>query len=94
MKAYLLVFDQSQAARHNVIDVIDHIDIANWYAFFDHAFCVASERDARSLSSLIHAEMPKQRFILTEVEPGKKAGGLPKSIWTFFKAPEPATAAE
>jgi hypothetical protein len=95
MKAYLLVFDPSQASRQTMIDVIDNIDdIENWYAFFDNAFCVASERDARSLSSLIREEMPKQRFIITEVEPGKKGGWLPKSIWAFLKRPEPVGAAE
>ena len=78
-----------------MIDVVNCINgIVNWYAFFDNALRVASETDARSLSSLIRAQMPKQRFILTEVEPGKKAGWLPKSIWAFLKAPEPATAAQ
>jgi hypothetical protein len=78
-----------------VIDVIDNIDdIENWYAFFGNAFCIASERDASSLASLIHAEMPKQRFIITEVGPGKRGGWLPKSIWAFLRKPEPIDAAE
>ena len=95
MKAYLLVFDQTQALRQTMIDVIDKIDeIENWYAFFDNTFCVASERDAHSLSRLIRAEMPKQRFFITEVEPGKNGGWLPKSIWAFLKRPEPVDAAE
>jgi len=95
VKAHLLVFDDSQASRQSMIDVIDNIeDIENWYAFFDNVFCLASERDAHSLSSLIRAEMPKQRFIVTEVEPGKKGGWLPKSIWAFLKRPEPVDAAE
>jgi hypothetical protein len=93
MKAYLLVFDGSQVSRDTVIDVIDKIgDIENWFAFFNNAICIASEKDARSLAQQIRTELPKQRFIITEIQAGKKAGWLPKSIWTFLNRPEPVAA--
>ena len=93
MKAYLLVFDRSQVSRDTMTDVIDRIrDIENWYAFFDNAICVASGNDARSLAQQIRAELPKQRFIITEIEAGKKAGWLPKAIWTFLNRPQPVAA--
>ena len=90
MKAYLLVFDQSQVTREIMVETIDKIsDIQNWYAFFDNTICLASEKDARSLSHLLHAELPKQRFIITEIGSQKKGGWLPKSIWAFLNHPEP-----
>ncbi len=93
MKAYLLVFDQTQISRDTMTDVIDKIgDIENWYAFFENALCVGSRKDAWTLSQQIRAELPKQRFIITEVEAGKKAGWLPKTIWAFLNRPEPVGA--
>jgi len=92
MKAYLLVFDLSQITREIMVEAIDNMSgIENWYAFFDNAICLASEKDARSLSRMLHAEFPKQRFIITEVGP-QKGGWLPKSIWAFLNHPEPANA--
>jgi len=93
MKAYLLVFDQSQASREEMTGRIDKIgDIENWYAFFENAICIASKKDARSLSQQIHSDLPGQRFIITEAEAGKKGGWLPRSIWAFLNQPEPVGA--
>jgi|ERR1019366_8782706 hypothetical protein len=89
MKVHLLVFDQSQITRQNMIQKIDTIpDVENWYAFFDNAICLASEKDARSLSHLLRAGLPTLRFIITEIEPQSKGGWLPKSIWAFLNHPE------
>ena len=88
MKAYLLIFDGSQISRETMTGVIDRIkDIENWFAFFGNVYCLASKKDAHALSRRIRTELPEQRFILTEVEAGKKAGYLPKSIWTFLDRP-------
>jgi hypothetical protein len=92
VKAHLFVFDGSQITRELIVEKIDHIPvIENWYAFFDNTICLASEEDARSLSSLLHAELPKLRFIITEIRPS--AGGmLPKPIWAFLNHPQSADA--
>ncbi len=93
MKAYLLVFDRSQISRDAMTALIDRIsDIENWNAFFENAICVASKKSAQSLSQQIRAEIPEQRFIITEVEAGKKAGWLPRSIWAFLNRPAPVGA--
>ena len=92
MKAYLLVFDRSQIPRSIMADTIDRSDIENWNAFFENAICFASKKDAHSLSQQIRAEIPEQRFIITEVEAGKKAGWLPRSIWAFLNRPAPVGA--
>jgi len=94
VKAHLLVFDSSQITREHVVEKIDHMSvIENWVAFFDNAICLASEKDPRSLSRLLHIELPKLRFIITEIEPQSKGGWLPKSIWAFLNHPEPADTA-
>jgi|SRR5579875_1029403 hypothetical protein len=90
MKAHLLVFDQSQIARQEIVQKVDTMpEVENWQAFFDNVICLASEKDARSLSRLLRAEFPKLRFIITEIEPRSKGGWLPKSIWNFLNHPEP-----
>ena len=93
MKAYLLVFDGSQVSRETMTGVVDSIgDIENWYAFFGNVLCLASKKDVRFLSQQIREKLPEQRFIIAEVEAGRRAGWLPKSIWTFLNRPEPAGA--
>ncbi len=91
MKAHLLVFDGSQITRDLIVEKIDHMPvIENWYAFFDNTICVASEEEARDLSRLLHAELPKLRFVITEIQRSNKGGWLPQSIWTFLNHPQPA----
>jgi len=91
VKAYLLVFDPSQTTRKEVIEKIDRMPaISNWYAFFNNTICLASAKEARSLSGLLHADLPTLRFIITEINPQSKGGWLPKSIWAFLNNPQPA----
>jgi hypothetical protein len=94
VKAHLLVFDGSQITRELIVEKIDHIPvIENWYAFFDNTICLASEEEARLLSGLLHAELPKLRFIITEIQSSGKGGWLPMSIWAFLNHPQSADAA-
>jgi hypothetical protein len=94
VKAHLLVFDSSQITRELVVEKIDHMSVVeNWAAFFDNAICLASQKDARSLSRLLHIEFPELRFIITEIELLSKGGWLPPSIWAFLNHPEPADTA-
>jgi len=93
MKAYLLIFDSSQATRSQISQTIDRMaPVANWYAFFENTLCLASEENARSLSALLRKEYPALRFLITEVEPQSKAGWLPVPIWEFLNNPVPAPA--
>jgi len=89
VKAYLLVFDRSQITRESMVKIINKTSaIENWHAFFDNTLCLASEKDARTLSRLLHNECPQLRFLVTEVKRDNKGGWLPKSIWTFLNHPE------
>jgi hypothetical protein len=93
MEAFLFVFDNSKISRELVIKRLDKIRaIQNWYAFFDNTFCLASNKDARTLSQLVRDALPEVRFVIVEVDPQKKGGWLPKSVWTFLSHPEPADA--
>jgi len=91
MKAYLLVFDSRQFGRKLVTQRLDKMpSIVNWYAFFENVLCLASEDDAKEVSSLVREAFPDLRFLVTEVDPGKKGGWLPRSIWEFLNEPRPA----
>lgn len=93
MEAFLFVFDNSQISRKLVIKQLDKIGaIQNWYAFFENTFCLASNQDARTLSKNVRDALPEVRFIITEIDPKKKGGWLPKSVWAFLNQPEPAEA--
>ncbi|MCL2453599.1 MAG: hypothetical protein FWD08_08180 [Alphaproteobacteria bacterium] len=95
MKTYLPIFDQAQTTRKEVMDKIDLMSaIENWNAFFDNTICRASARQARSLSGLLHVEVPTLRFIITEIiNPRSKGGWLSKSIWAFLSNPQSADTA-
>ncbi len=91
MNAFLFVFNNSEITRKIVTGRLDKMpNIANWYAFFENALCLASEDDAKSISQQIRMDFPDLHFIVAEVDPKKKGGWLPKSIWTFLNRPQPA----
>lgn len=91
MKAFLLVFDSSKISRELVSRRLDKIsEIVNWYSLFDNTFCIASDQDARWLAARLRDDViPDIRFLITEVEKGKKGGWLPRVIWEFLNRPEP-----
>jgi hypothetical protein len=90
VKAFLLVFDGSKISRDLVSRRLDKIsEISNWYSLFDNTFCIASDRDARWLAARLRDEtIPDVRFVIAEVEQGKKGGWLPRVIWNFLNRPE------
>lgn len=92
MRAFLLVFDSSKISRDLVSRRIDKIsEIGNWYALFDNTFCIASDQSASWLAARLREDViPDVRFMVAEVQKGKKGGWLPKVIWEFLNQPEPA----
>lgn len=95
MNAHLLVFDSSQIRRSVVTKIIDRLpEIKNWYAFLDNTICIVTDDDAGMLSDLLHKKLPEIRFIVTEIEPQKKGGWLPKSVWKFMNHPVPSESSD
>jgi hypothetical protein len=91
MKAYLFVFDNAQIAREIVIKRLDKMSkVLNWYAFFENTLCLASYDDAKTISRMVREAFPDLRFIITEVDPEKRGGRLPRSVWSFLDEPQPA----
>ncbi len=91
MKAYLLVFDEGQITRKEMIKIVDRMpEVVNWHAFFGSTMCLASSLDARALASKLNRLMPDLRYLVTEVEPDQKGGRMPKSVLSFLNSPHPA----
>lgn len=94
MKAFLFVFDSMQITRKLVTKRLDNMpNIENWYAFLENTICLASKDDAKQISTLIREAFPDLRFVVAEVDPKKKSGWLPRSVWAFVNNPQPADAA-
>jgi len=88
LRSYLFVFNGDQVSRKSVISKLDSLpEVVNWMAFFDNAICIVSEIDAIQLSEVLRASLPGIQFIVTELEPGKKKGWLPKAVWNFMNDP-------
>ena len=91
MKAYLLIFDESQITRKEMIKVIDKMpEVVNWHAFFGSTICLVSPIEAKALATRINRLMPDQRYLITEVEPDQKGGRMPRSVLDLLNSPRPA----
>ncbi len=91
MKAYLLVFDESQITRKEVIKVVDKMpEIVNWHAFFGNTMCLVSSLAAKALATRFNRMMPDLRYLITEVEPDQKGGRMPRSVLDLLNSPHPA----
>jgi hypothetical protein len=64
--------------------------IVNWIAFFDNTLCLVSSSSARELSDMIRETIPDVQFVITELEPGRRNGWLPRSVWSFLRSPSAA----
>ena len=90
MRAYLLVFDDSDISRKEVIWAVDRmVEIKNWHAFFGNALCIASEESAKALATRINRALPQLRYLIAAVEPDQKGGRMPKSVLGFLNEPRP-----
>lgn len=88
MSAFLLDFDSSQVAREKITAQIDRMAaVHDWYAFLANTICLISDEEAPALSRLLRRAMPELRFIVVEIEPRKKGGWLPKTVWEFIRKP-------
>lgn len=91
MKAYLLVFDDTQVVRKVITGKLDKLpEVQNWLAFLNNMICLVSDQPARALSRLLREAFPELRFIVVEIDRGKKGGFLPRSVWEFIDDPSPA----
>jgi hypothetical protein len=86
MSAFLMVFDKSQVERDAITKKIDKIPtVRDWYAFLSNTICLISDKDARALSKVFRGTFPDVRFIIVEIDPEKRGGWLPKSVWEFIR---------
>jgi hypothetical protein len=73
-----------------MIDTIDSIEsIVNWSAFLPSGICLVSSASAKEVARDIRRALPNTRFLVVEIEPGKKNGWLPKNVWRFINEPKP-----
>jgi hypothetical protein len=86
-----MVFDETQIARTVITGKIDRMsEIPNWYAFLNNTICFVSELSAKRLARQFRDAFPDLRFIVVEIDAGKKGGWLPKSVWEFINDPQAA----
>ena len=91
MKAHLLIFDESQVTRKEIIKVIDQMpEVVNWHAFFGNTMCLVSAIEAKALATTINRLLPDLRYLITEVEPDHKGGRMPRSVLDLLDSPRPA----
>ena len=88
MRSYLLTFDTGQVSRDRWIETIDGLpQIVNWHAFFEGAVVLVSNESAKELGNLIRDRLPRARFVVSELQRGRKDGWLPKSVWDIINHP-------
>ncbi len=88
MRAYLLTFNEFIAPRQTVVDFLDtRREVLNWYAFGPAGIIIISRKTAHELAAILHEQYPGLFFLLTEVDPAKTNGFLPKQAWDFMNMP-------
>lgn len=89
LRSFLLVGDTTQKPFRALLDSIDGVGaVENWYKILPDAAVLVSRLDVDTLHSELKQVMPKQRYILVELERGKKNGWLPRKAWDFMNSPE------
>lgn len=88
LASYLFVIDSSQTSISNILSKIDEVtEIENWQMILPDAIVLVSNLTVQELNARIRDVVPKQRFIVTVLERGKKQGWLTRTAWNFINKP-------
>ena len=86
--AYLFVIDSTQLSLIEALKIVDRLpEIENWQTVLPDAAVLVSRLNVQQLHQLLKANLLEQRYLLTVLERGKKAGWLAKRSWTFMNDP-------
>jgi hypothetical protein len=86
--AYLFVVDSTQLPLPEALKAVDRLAaVENWQTILPDAAVIVSRLSVEQLHELFKAQFVEQRYILTRLEKGKKAGWLAKRSWTFMNEP-------
>lgn len=88
LSSFLFVIDSSQKGLSDALGIIDGIsEIENWKVILPDAAVLVSRKNINELNELIKSKIPENKYIITLLERGKKAGWLAKSSWEFMNKP-------
>jgi hypothetical protein len=86
--AYLFVVDSSQISLSEALRAIDKLpEIENWQTVLPDAAILISRLNIQRLNEVLKLNFVDQRYLLTVLERGKKAGWLAKRSWKFMNDP-------
>jgi hypothetical protein len=86
--SYLFVIDSTQLPLGDALKTIDQLhEVENWQTVLPDAAVLVSRLSIQKLDELIRSRFVGQRYLLTLLERGKKAGWLAKRSWTFMNEP-------
>ena len=90
-RAYLFTADTTQESFSSLLSLIDEVGaVSNWLKILPGSAVLVSRLRIDDLHEELKAMLPKQRYILVELEKGKKNGWLPRKAWDFMNQPAPA----
>ncbi len=86
--SYLFVIDSTQLPLSEALKTIDQLhEVENWQTVLPDAALLMSRLSIQKLDALIRSRFVGQRYLLTLLERGKKAGWLAKRSWEFMNEP-------
>jgi hypothetical protein len=95
MNAYLLIFDDTQASRADIVASLDRAPaVENWLAFMPASLYVASSHPASEIAAILRRHHPDLRFLLAPVDLLHADGALEPQVWKLLQEPQVAAAAE
>lgn len=88
LKSYLFAIDSSTMSLDKALEAIDKIrEIENWQIILPDVAVLVSRLDIDGLHEALKEGLPKQKFLITLLEQGKKQGWLAKASWAFMNNP-------
>jgi hypothetical protein len=85
---YLFVIDRTQRELGDALKLIDQLpEVENWQIILPDAAALVSRLTTQQLNQKLRAIFPNQKYIVTLLERGKKAGWLAKTSWNFMNEP-------
>lgn len=86
--AYLFVIDSSQMPLGEALNKVDKLrEVENWQTILPDAAVLVSRLGINDLHRLLKTKLLDQKYLLTLLDRGKKAGWLAKDSWTFMNKP-------
>lgn len=89
-RAYLFAYSIKLGTRDEIKACLNTIpQVKYWRSDIAHAFYIISEENAETLAKLIREQIPKGRFIITEISDHNRYGWLSKESWHLIQKKQP-----